>query len=91
MGMLKFCAVHLNHRPRITVQHFGRSFDHASFPGTGRSKEKQISQWAPWRAKSSSKYLVQIDHGLDGFILPDDFSPQSLLKISRLYTALVRI
>jgi hypothetical protein len=35
--------------------------------------------------------LVQIDHGLNGFILSDDFPAQPLLKISSLCAALMRI
>src|ERR1700723_3661018 len=89
--VLKFRAIHLDHRARISKQHFGGSFDDARLARAGRPQEQQIPYRTPRRIQSGAKHLVQVHYGLHRFILPHDFPPQPGFKISRLYTPACRI
>ncbi len=89
--MLKLGAIHLDHRPRIAEQHFGRGLDHARFAGSGRPEEQQVPHRSPRRVQAGAKHLVQVYDGLHRFVLPYDLPPQPSLEITRLHAALGRV
>jgi hypothetical protein len=89
--VLKFGTVHLNHCPCVAKQDFSDSFDDARLTGPRWSQKQQVSQRAPWRTQSGTKYLIQIGHGLHRFILPNDSLAQPVVEDLRLRAAQIRI
>ena len=89
--VLKFRAIHLDHRARISKQHFGGSLDDARLARARRPQEQQIPHRPPRRIQPGAKHLVQVHYGLHRFVLPHDFPPQPSFKIPRLNTPASRI
>ncbi len=85
--VLKFGAVHFDHRARIAEQHFGRGFDDARFARARRPEEQQVPHRTSRRVQARAKHLVQIHHGLHRFVLPHDLPPQPRFEIPRLHAA----
>jgi hypothetical protein len=78
--VLELGAIHLDHRPRISEQHFRRGFHHPRFASPGRPKEQQVPHWPTWRVQTGAKHLVQVYDGLHRFVLPYNLSPQPSLE-----------
>ena len=89
--VLKFRAIHLDHRARIAKQHFRRRFHDARLARTGRSQEQQVPHRTSRRVQAGAKHLVQVHHGLHRFVLPHNLPPQPRFKIPRLHAAATRI
>src|SRR5271167_2272446 len=91
MRVLKFRAIHFDQRSAIAEQNLRSGLDNARLAGAGRSQKQQVSDGTTWRMKPSTKHLIQLDKRFDGFVLPDDFLPQRIFKMSRGGTPLFRV
>ena len=80
--VLKFRAIHLDHRARIAKQHFRRRFHYPRLSRSGRPEEQQIPHRPSGRIQAGSKHLVWIHHRLHRFVLPHNLPPQPRLKIA---------
>src|SRR5580700_6376727 len=88
MGVLKLRAVDLDYRAGIPEQNFGGGFDDAGLPRPGGTQKEQIAHWASRRVQTGTENLVEVDHGLKCFVLPDDLAVESCFKIARFQAAL---
>src|SRR5271166_5843193 len=82
MRVLELRTIHFDQRSAIAEQNLRSGLDNARFAGAGWSQKQKVSDGTTWRMKPSTKHLIQLDKRFDGFVLPDDFLPQRIFKMS---------
>ncbi len=85
--VLEFRAIDLDHHARVSEQNLRRGFHDARFARSRGSQEQKVTNRAPRRIQSGTKYLVEIDEREDAFLLPDDLGPQGVVELARVTAA----
>ena len=75
VAVLKFRAVDLDDRARITHQGLGGRLDDAGLAGSSGPQEEEVADRTARRRHSRQIHLIDVDDLLDRFILTDDHSP----------------
>src|SRR5437867_1700301 len=91
MRMLKLTAVNLDYRAQIAKQNLRSGFHDARLSGSGGTEEQKTRYGPPRRVQASAEDLVQVHHGLHGFLLPDNLRAQRCVEFHRFRTAKSRI
>src|ERR1700693_2870869 len=87
MRVLRLRAVHFDDSAGVAEKDFGRGFHNARLSRASRPQEKKISNWASGRIHSGGKDLIEVNHGADAFLLPDDAGAQGGIKLLRFATS----
>src|SRR6266567_4795374 len=91
MGVLKLCAIDLDHRARVAKENLGGGFNNSCLARTRRPEKQQIPYRTARRIQSGAKDLVQVHQCLHTLFLSDDFPLQRGLEIDRVGAALAGI
>src|SRR5260370_839486 len=89
--MLKLSTIDFHYCVWVAIEDLCRSFNHASFAGSGRSQKQHSADRPVWRIHTRKKNLVKTAHAADGTFLSHNAGGKPFLKVLSTRALLIRI